>query len=213
MVDPVGRPAGAGRGRGAGWRITQSGTPTGTPTTPAATRRSRRRPARTITGPGRSRRVYPPDRDRRRRRPRRGRRRTRPRSGHSRPHRRPHRLLFRRARRRSSSATPCSRWAAAGCSRARPSRCTPTSSASPPCPTDGSVYCGHEYTLANARFAVTVEPDNAALAERLAESRRRARAARSRCRRRSRGARHQPVHARRRIEEFARRRAAKDSFG
>lgn len=29
------------------------------------------------------------------------------------------------------------------------------------------VYCGHEYTLANARFAITVEPDNAALAERL----------------------------------------------
>ena len=29
------------------------------------------------------------------------------------------------------------------------------------------VYCGHEYTLANARFAVTVEPDNGTLAERL----------------------------------------------
>lgn len=29
------------------------------------------------------------------------------------------------------------------------------------------VYCGHEYTLSNARFAVTVEPDNEALAERL----------------------------------------------
>jgi len=34
-------------------------------------------------------------------------------------------------------------------------------------PGDVRVYCGHEYTLANARFAVTVEPDNAALAERL----------------------------------------------
>jgi hydroxyacylglutathione hydrolase len=31
------------------------------------------------------------------------------------------------------------------------------------------VYCAHEYTLSNARFAVTVEPDNAALAGRLAE--------------------------------------------
>src|SRR3546814_8895426 len=31
------------------------------------------------------------------------------------------------------------------------------------------VYCAHEYTLSNARFAVTVEPDNAALAARLAE--------------------------------------------
>lgn len=29
------------------------------------------------------------------------------------------------------------------------------------------VYCGHEYTLANARFAVTVEPDNPALADRV----------------------------------------------
>ena len=33
---------------------------------------------------------------------------------------------------------------------------------------DVRVYCGHEYTLANARFAITVEPGNAALAERLA---------------------------------------------
>ena len=31
------------------------------------------------------------------------------------------------------------------------------------------VYCAHEYTLANGRFAVTVEPDNRALAERMAE--------------------------------------------
>jgi len=30
------------------------------------------------------------------------------------------------------------------------------------------VYCAHEYTLSNARFAVTVDPDNTALAERLA---------------------------------------------
>ena len=30
------------------------------------------------------------------------------------------------------------------------------------------VYCAHEYTLSNARFAVTVDPDNEALAERLA---------------------------------------------
>jgi hydroxyacylglutathione hydrolase len=31
------------------------------------------------------------------------------------------------------------------------------------------VYCGHEYTLSNARFAVTVDPDNAALKRRAAE--------------------------------------------
>lgn len=33
-------------------------------------------------------------------------------------------------------------------------------------PADTVVYCGHEYTQANARFAVTVDPDNADLAER-----------------------------------------------
>ena len=31
------------------------------------------------------------------------------------------------------------------------------------------LYCGHEYTLANARFAVTVDPGNKALAARMAE--------------------------------------------
>jgi hydroxyacylglutathione hydrolase len=34
-------------------------------------------------------------------------------------------------------------------------------------PPETRIYCAHEYTLANARFAVTVEPDNRALAERL----------------------------------------------
>ncbi len=34
-------------------------------------------------------------------------------------------------------------------------------------PAETRIYCGHEYTLANAKFAVTVDPDNAALAERL----------------------------------------------
>ncbi len=32
---------------------------------------------------------------------------------------------------------------------------------------DVRVYCGHEYTLANGRFAVTVDPDNPELAERV----------------------------------------------
>lgn len=36
-------------------------------------------------------------------------------------------------------------------------------------PRDTTVYCGHEYTLSNARFALTVEPDNKALAARAAE--------------------------------------------
>jgi hydroxyacylglutathione hydrolase len=37
-------------------------------------------------------------------------------------------------------------------------------------PADTRVYCGHEYTLANLRFAQAVEPDNRELAERLAET-------------------------------------------
>lgn len=32
-----------------------------------------------------------------------------------------------------------------------------------------AVYCAHEYTLSNARFAITVDPDNAALSQRLAD--------------------------------------------
>jgi hydroxyacylglutathione hydrolase len=34
-------------------------------------------------------------------------------------------------------------------------------------PEDVRIYCGHEYTLANARFAARVEPDNPAIAHRL----------------------------------------------
>jgi hydroxyacylglutathione hydrolase len=36
-------------------------------------------------------------------------------------------------------------------------------------PPDTALYCGHEYTLANARFAAHAEPNNAAIAARLAE--------------------------------------------
>jgi hydroxyacylglutathione hydrolase len=36
-------------------------------------------------------------------------------------------------------------------------------------PEDTALYCGHEYTLANARFAAHAEPDNPAIAARLAE--------------------------------------------
>jgi hydroxyacylglutathione hydrolase len=35
-------------------------------------------------------------------------------------------------------------------------------------PGETSVYCAHEYTLSNGRFALTIEPDNRALAERVA---------------------------------------------
>ena len=34
---------------------------------------------------------------------------------------------------------------------------------------DTAIYCAHEYTLSNGRFALTVEPDNAALVERMAK--------------------------------------------
>ena len=33
-------------------------------------------------------------------------------------------------------------------------------------PDDTQLYCGHEYTAANIKFAKTIEPDNAALAAR-----------------------------------------------
>ncbi|MEM8627960.1 MAG: hydroxyacylglutathione hydrolase [Pseudomonadota bacterium] len=36
-------------------------------------------------------------------------------------------------------------------------------------PEETTVYCGHEYTLANARFAVTVDPGNEALSARLSQ--------------------------------------------
>jgi hydroxyacylglutathione hydrolase len=36
-------------------------------------------------------------------------------------------------------------------------------------PDDALVYCAHEYTAANARFALSVDPDNPALKERAAE--------------------------------------------
>ena len=37
-------------------------------------------------------------------------------------------------------------------------------------PADTQIYCAHEYTLANARFARTVDPDNHALVARIAAS-------------------------------------------
>src|SRR5262245_17348537 len=36
-------------------------------------------------------------------------------------------------------------------------------------PKDTAVYCGHEYTQANAKFALTIEPENAALVQRAKE--------------------------------------------
>ena len=36
-------------------------------------------------------------------------------------------------------------------------------------PPQTTIYCGHEYTLTNARFAVSIDPDNSALAQRMQE--------------------------------------------
>jgi len=35
-------------------------------------------------------------------------------------------------------------------------------------PVDTRVYCGHEYTLSNGRYALVAEPDNQAIVERMA---------------------------------------------
>jgi hydroxyacylglutathione hydrolase len=39
-------------------------------------------------------------------------------------------------------------------------------------PDETQIYCGHEYTVANIRFALTIEPDNQALKARAAEVKR-----------------------------------------
>ncbi|MBB6260831.1 hydroxyacylglutathione hydrolase [Paenochrobactrum gallinarii] len=36
-------------------------------------------------------------------------------------------------------------------------------------PADTAIYCGHEYSASNARFALTIDPDNEALQQRAAE--------------------------------------------
>jgi hydroxyacylglutathione hydrolase len=80
-------------------------------------------------------------------------------------------------------------------------------------PPETRVYCGHEYTLANGLFALTVEPDNAALGRRVAEV----------TEARDRGEvtlpttialerATNPFMRARSVEELAERRAAKDAF-
>jgi hydroxyacylglutathione hydrolase len=80
-------------------------------------------------------------------------------------------------------------------------------------PQDTRIYCAHEYTLSNARFAAHAEPGNAAVADRLArvEAMREAgqitlptTVAEER--------ETNPFVRSTDVEEFARRRAAKDSF-
>ncbi len=80
-------------------------------------------------------------------------------------------------------------------------------------PDETRIYCGHEYTLANGRFALSVEPDNEALVRRVDE----VRAMRERgevtlpttiaLERAT-----NPFVRAGSVEEFARRRSAKDGF-
>jgi hydroxyacylglutathione hydrolase len=80
-------------------------------------------------------------------------------------------------------------------------------------PPETRIYCGHEYTLANGEFALTIEPDNATLARRVAEVKAQ----------RDRGEvtlpttialerATNPFMRAASVEELARRRAAKDAF-
>jgi hydroxyacylglutathione hydrolase len=81
-------------------------------------------------------------------------------------------------------------------------------------PADTNLYCAHEYTLANAYFAAHAEPSNQAIAHRLARV----------ARLRDEGMitlpttvgeerETNPFVRSTNVEEFARRRAEKDSFG
>jgi hydroxyacylglutathione hydrolase len=81
-------------------------------------------------------------------------------------------------------------------------------------PDEVRVYCGHEYTLANAQWAVTVEPDNPALAQRLTEAEQ-ARAARRVTLPTTIGQERatNPFMRSTDVAHFARLRAEKDSFG
>ena len=75
------------------------------------------------------------------------------------------------------------------------------------------IYCAHEYTLSNARFAVTVEPDNAALLARVAEVEQARQAGQPTVPTTIALERDtNPFMRAGSVEEFARRRAAKDSF-
>ncbi len=80
-------------------------------------------------------------------------------------------------------------------------------------PDDTRIYCGHEYTLANGLFALTVEPDNAALAQRVAavkEARDRGEVTLPTTIALERAT--NPFLRAASVEEFAERRAAKDVF-
>ena len=81
-------------------------------------------------------------------------------------------------------------------------------------PEDTALYCGHEYTLANARFAAHAEPDNADIAERLeAVARLRERGEITLPTTVGEERATNPFVRASSVAEFAARRSAKDSFG
>jgi hydroxyacylglutathione hydrolase len=80
-------------------------------------------------------------------------------------------------------------------------------------PGETRIYCGHEYTLANGLFALTVEPDNQALVRRVAEvkeARERGEVTLPTTIALERAT--NPFMRAASVEEFAARRAAKDNF-
>ena len=93
----------------------------------------------------------------------------RTRAGDAGPYRRPHHLLVQAATSSPSSATRCSRSAAAACSRATPEMMWQSLLKLRNLPADTQIYCGHEYTAANVHFALTIEPKNPALRARAEE--------------------------------------------
>lgn len=81
-------------------------------------------------------------------------------------------------------------------------------------PADTKLYCAHEYTLANARYALHAEPLNGAIAARLARVARLREAGRITVPTTVEEEREtNPFVRSTNLEEFARRRAEKDSFG
>src|SRR5690242_3491546 len=80
-------------------------------------------------------------------------------------------------------------------------------------PGEARIYCGHEYTLANARFAAHVEPGNEAIADRLARVQAQREAGEITIPTTVAQEREtNPFVRTTDVDEFARRRAAKDSF-
>ena len=68
--------------------------------------------------------------------------------------------------------THCSASGAAGCWKGTPAEMFASLKKLAALPAETQVCCGHEYTEANARFAITVEPNNPDLQARAAEVKR-----------------------------------------